>query len=186
LVQLQKNKKISLHPSSGKDYFIFPRGLWDGIPSLIVGRVGYDDGLLEFCFERNISVIDATHDIVAIHQFHDYKHLPGGRREYQFGPDVEFNERLLVSIHSTPLVSDASWTLRSGKLKKSNARGDKLRYAELILKYRLKTIVGSYALRAIWRILRALRIYDVYEVEIGEVLKGYALSAANGKRTDLR
>ena len=158
LVQLQKNKKILLHPPPGKDYFVFPRGLWDGITSLIVGRLGYDDGLLEFCFGRNIPVVDATYDIVSIHQFHEYNHLPGGRKEYQFGSDVEFNARLLRSTHSVPLVSDASWTLRSGKLEKSYARGGKLRYAELILRYKLKTIVGSYALRVIWRILRALRI----------------------------
>jgi hypothetical protein len=183
LIQLQMDNKISLHAPSGKDYFIFPRGLWDGIPPLIVGRLGYDDGLLTFCFKRNITVIDATYDIVAIHQFHDYDHLPGGRSEYESGSDVKFNYQLLKTIHSSPLISDANWILRSGKLRKSYARGDKLRYLELILKYKLKTLLGSYVVRAVWRILLALRIYDVYEVELGEVLKEHVLSAANTHAT---
>jgi hypothetical protein len=181
LVQLQKDKKLSLHPPSGKDYFIFPRGLWDGIPPLIVGRLGYDDGLLTFCFKRNITVIDATYDVVSIHQFHNYNHLPGGLREYESGSDVKFNYHLLKTIHSSPLISDANWTLRSGRLKKSYARGDILRYLELILRYKLKTLYGGFAVRAIWRIFRAMRIHYVRKVEIEEVLKTYAVSAAMRK-----
>jgi hypothetical protein len=186
LIQLEKSKKISLHPPSGKDYFVFPRGLWDGIPPLIVGRIGYDCGLLEFCLERQIPVIDATYDILSIHQFHEYNHLPGGLKEYQFGSDVEFNGRLLMSTHSSPHISDATWTLRSGRMEKSYARGDRLRYMELVARYKLKTMTGSFVLRAIWRILRALRIYNIHKMEIGEVLHAYSVLAAEGKQTDLK
>jgi hypothetical protein len=182
LNQLEKNKKISLHPPSGKDYFVFPRGLWDGISPLIVGRLWYDDGLLAFCFERSIPIIDATYDIISIHQFHGYNHLPGGVKEYNFGSDVEFNAHRLRSTHSSPLVSDANWILRSGKLEKSYARGDRLRYMELVARYKLKTMTGSFVLRAIWRILRALRFYDIHKLEIGEVLHAYGILIAEGKQ----
>jgi hypothetical protein len=53
---------------------------------------------------------------------------------------------------------------------------------ELDARYKLKTMTGSFVLRAIWRILRALRFYDIHKLEIGEVLHAYGILIAEGKQ----
>jgi hypothetical protein len=179
LVNLKENGMISLHPTSGKDYFVFPRGLWEAIPSLIIGRLGYDDGLLAFCLERDIPIVDATCDVVSIHQYHDYIHLPGGLAELIHGSDSKHNITALGSMHSTPLVSDAKWTLRFGKLEKTYAHRDYLRYAELFVRFRMGWVMPSYALRAVWRLLTTFRFFHIDTFNIEEVLKGYAMTMTN-------
>jgi hypothetical protein len=178
LEHLRRTSGASLHLPSGKDYFVFPRGLWEGIPSFVVGRIGYDDGLLAFCLERHIPIIDATCDVVSVHQYHDYNHLPGKRDELYHGSDFKHNVAALDTIHSAPLVSDAEWTLHFGKLEKTYANRDYLRYAELFVRYRMGWLLPSYALRALWRILAAFGICHVGAFTIDEVLKGYALTLA--------
>jgi hypothetical protein len=173
LIELQKHNKVSLHHPGGMDYFIFPRGLWNGISPLIIGRRAFDSGLVAFCLKNKIPIIDASYAVVAIHQFHDYQHLRGGEAELVNGPDAGHNFRHSHTKHSGLEVSDAGWTLRSGKLEKTNRRRDFLRRAELYLRFRVGWTLGGLAVRAVWRILRALRIYPVKNVTFQQAIKGY-------------
>ena len=69
-----------LHPPAGSDYFIFPRELYTSIPPFAVGRVGWDNWMIFQGRREGFDVIDATRDITIVHQNHDFKHLPGGRK----------------------------------------------------------------------------------------------------------
>ena len=53
-----------------QDYFITTHlGFeWDSVPDFVVGRVGYDNWLVATAYTRNMSVIDATATITALHQ----------------------------------------------------------------------------------------------------------------------
>ena len=53
-----------------QDYFITTHSgfQWDTIPDFVVGRVGYDNWLVATAFKRNMSVVDATATVTALHQ----------------------------------------------------------------------------------------------------------------------
>ena len=53
-----------------QDYFISTHSgyPWDTIPDFVVGRVGYDNWIVANAVRRNISVVDATPTLSALHQ----------------------------------------------------------------------------------------------------------------------
>jgi hypothetical protein len=57
------------------DYFVFPEGLYDHIPPFAIGRPCYDSWLIYKPISRRYPVIDATNEVVAIHQNHDHSHF---------------------------------------------------------------------------------------------------------------
>lgn len=142
-----------MHPPSGMDYFIFPRGLWDDLPPLVIGRGGYDNALLAFCLRQMIPIIDATASITVLHQFHDYRHVPGAIKEAHEGNDANDNKRIHGVVHSVPLVSDSDYQLIDGNLLRINSFTYKLRRFELYLRFRKGLLLLSYIIRAATRIL---------------------------------
>ncbi len=76
LSNLQEEGK--LHAPMGSDYFVFPRHLFNDIPPFAVGRAGWDNWMIYHGRRHHMPVIDATGSITAVHQNHDFKHLPGG------------------------------------------------------------------------------------------------------------
>ena len=69
----------SLYDGFNLDYFIFPRPLFENIPSFAVGRPAWDNWMVYEARRRQIPVIDATDAILAVHQNHDYSHTSEGR-----------------------------------------------------------------------------------------------------------
>lgn len=166
---LARSEFATLHEPSGIDYFIFPRGLWQGLLPLTIGRAGYDSALLGYCLRRNIPVIDATYAIPALHQYHDYGHVRGAEAEVMSGPDAANNKRLHGVAHSPPNIADATWRLVGGVLVPNNARGDRLRHFENFLRYDRDWILPSYAIRALWRLLTRLGLYRPARIGLSEV-----------------
>jgi hypothetical protein len=66
----------------GIDYFIFPRRLYTEVPDFTIGRPAWDNWMV--CHSRTSfgMAIDASRDVVVVHQNHDYSHLPGNRPPY--------------------------------------------------------------------------------------------------------
>ncbi len=66
----------------GIDYFIFPRHLYTEVPDFTIGRPAWDNWMV--CHARTSfgMAIDASRDVVVVHQNHDYSHLPGNRPPY--------------------------------------------------------------------------------------------------------
>lgn len=61
----------------GIDYFVFPRQLYKEVPDFTIGRVAWDNWMVYHARMTFGMAIDATLDVLAIHQNHDYSHLPG-------------------------------------------------------------------------------------------------------------
>ena len=59
-----------LHPEGGIDYFAIARNLypWDLFPDMIIGHPGYDNFLIQVASTQNMSVVDATQTLTALHQ----------------------------------------------------------------------------------------------------------------------
>ena len=66
----------------GIDYFVFPRHLYTEVPNFTIGRPAWDNWMV--CHARTSfgMAIDASRDVVVVHQNHDYSHLPGNRPPY--------------------------------------------------------------------------------------------------------
>jgi len=87
-----------LHGIAGIDYFVFPKGLYNDIPPLAVGRPGWDNWLIYHTRFRKIPVIDATGAIAAVHQNHGHADFPGGDKGFWAGPEAKRNVELAGGI----------------------------------------------------------------------------------------
>lgn len=74
------------------DYFVFPNktGL-EKLPPFLVGRPRWDNWFVFNAIRKKIPVIDATKKITAIHQNHDYNHIPQKSGILWQGPEAEYN-----------------------------------------------------------------------------------------------
>ena len=66
----------------GIDYFIFPRHLYTDVPDFTIGRPAWDNWMVYHARTSFGMAIDASRDVVVVHQNHDYSHLPGNRPPY--------------------------------------------------------------------------------------------------------
>jgi len=70
LTKISQMDNIRPFIAVAQDYFIISRrGLpWDEIPDFVVGRVGYDNWLVAKARDWNITLIDASRTVLALHQ----------------------------------------------------------------------------------------------------------------------
>lgn len=175
-----RDERTTLHPPTGIDYFVFTRGLWTGLQSLVIGRAGYDSALVAFCLRRGIPVIDATYMIPALHQFHDYGHVAGAEKEVFLGADARNNRRIHDVEHSPPTITDATWRIIGGRMVRNRSRGDVLRQFESFLRYRKNLRTVSYGVRAVWRALTALGLYRPAQIQLSEIMRPPRTSESPG------
>lgn len=105
-----------LHRPAGSDYFVFPRACYTDVPDFAIGRAGWDNWMIYQARRAGWPVVEATHDVIIVHQQHDYRHLPGGVPHYSL-PETNENIRLAGgqgSIRYT--VLDANLRLVDGCL----------------------------------------------------------------------
>jgi hypothetical protein len=102
----------SLHPPTGSDYFVFPRGLIGQLPPFAVGRPSWDNWLLYQGLSLRIPVIDATQVTTVIHQNHDYRHVKSSMDGTTEGPEAETNRELAGAWTQTFSIRDATHLLR--------------------------------------------------------------------------
>ncbi len=100
-----------LHPPSGKDYFAFSKGAMGPMPPFAVGRQGWDNWLIYDFRSRGIPVIDATQRVMAVHQNHDYNHVPSKTGARWEGPESDRNLELIGKNIYEWNIEDADWTL---------------------------------------------------------------------------
>jgi hypothetical protein len=92
------------------DYFVFTAGLFDPMPPFVVGRARFDNWLVWRARQRGM-VVDASAAVVAVHQSHDYGHVPGGQDEAHFGEEAEANFALTGGSRTIFTIHDASHRL---------------------------------------------------------------------------
>jgi hypothetical protein len=72
----------SFYSPWGIDYFIFPRHLYTEVPNFSIGRPAWDNWMVYHARTVFGIAIDASRDVLVIHQNHDYNHLPGNKPPY--------------------------------------------------------------------------------------------------------
>jgi hypothetical protein len=84
------------------DYFAFSRGLYPSMPPLAIGRFWWDNWLLWKARSLHAAVVDATRQVVAIHQNHDYSHTAygPGKEELMASEECILNARLTCETRS--------------------------------------------------------------------------------------
>jgi hypothetical protein len=66
----------------GIDYFIFPRHLYTRVPDFTIGRPAWDNWMVYRASTDFGMAIDASREVLVVHQNHDYSHLPGNKPPY--------------------------------------------------------------------------------------------------------
>jgi len=66
----------------GIDYFVFPRHLYGEVPNFTIGRPAWDNWMVYHARSSFGMAIDASRDVIVVHQNHDYSHLPGNKPPY--------------------------------------------------------------------------------------------------------
>jgi len=150
------------HPPTGIDYFVFSRGLWGDIPPFAVGRAAWDNAMVYRARIQGAAVVDATEVVMAVHQNHDYSHLPGGKREAWEGPEARRNRALRAS-NAIFTTHDATWLLTQRWLFPAiHPQYIRQRWERLpVLHPRLRTFHASVqllvrALKAFHRVVRSI------------------------------
>lgn len=168
LVPMAKNGRLIAHGPTGVDYFGFVREAWDGLPPIYMGRALCDQALLHHCLKERIPIIDASQAVMAIHQFHDYWHVPGGKQEVFGGKDLSFMAKEHRLYHSLPTITDAD--LRFGEDGWIiQGRRQKLRQWELALRYRYCLNHAALLLRAIQYLGGKRHLYPT-RISINDIL----------------
>jgi hypothetical protein len=117
--------------AAAMDWFVFPAGLFGKVPPFAIGRACFDNWLVWKARQAGI-VVDATHDVRAIHQPHGYGHVAGGMDEAYYGEEAARNLQLAGGKAHLYTLHDASHVLRGGKLRRN--RGAPLRWRENLRK----------------------------------------------------
>lgn len=115
-VFLSRFERGRLHGPAGMDYFLFPREMSFDMPAFAVGRVGWDSWLVWSCRRRNVPMIDATNDVVAIHQNHGYADLPLGYQHMR-GPERDLNLRKAGGLSRMMTLRESSLELVKGEVR---------------------------------------------------------------------
>jgi hypothetical protein len=108
-----------LHPRTGIDYFLFPRGLWGEIPPFAIGRTIWDNWFIYRARAVGAAVIDATGAITAVHQNHGYAHIPSGKDGAWKGAEAVRNAELGGGRDRIFTLLDANWLLREHGLSRA-------------------------------------------------------------------
>jgi hypothetical protein len=140
------------------DYFVFASGEFGELPPFLIGRACFDNWLVWRVRQQGHPVVDATRSVVAVHQSHDYSHVPGGLDETYYGEEANYNERLAGGREHIYSLHDASHRLY--------AAGRPRRYWGSTLRAREKARVAKARLdaRQPWRPGggRSLRLLGVF------------------------
>lgn len=90
-LRLDVAKRGKFYSPWGIDYFVFPRRLYTDVPNFTIGRPAWDNWMVYHARTAFGMAIDATRDVLAVHQNHDYSHLPGNKPPY--GSEVAKSNR---------------------------------------------------------------------------------------------
>ena len=101
------------------------------MPPFAIGRACFDNWLVWHARQGAI-VVDATADVVAAHQRHDYAHVDGGKEEAYYGEEAARNLELSGGKSRLYTLHDASHVLRGGRLRRNP--GAPLRWRENVRK----------------------------------------------------
>lgn len=100
------------------DYFVFTRGVYETkLPSFVVGRVCWDNWLVWKALDLRCPVVDASAEVLAVHQNHDYGYHPQGKVGVFHGLESVRNYQFAGGWRHLRTIADATEVLRADGLK---------------------------------------------------------------------
>jgi hypothetical protein len=167
----------TLYQHDAIDYFVFPRdSKLIELPPFAVGRPRWDNYFLFRCRQLGYPLIDATCVITAVHQNHDYAHVPrgkgpphllaseGGREGWRFCPEGDANIKLLGDERRRFDVFDATHKLTKSGLQRTTGPEYWRRYRStyVVLHPRQEVLVDT--VKSIRNILRRIGLLSRLKV----------------------
>jgi hypothetical protein len=105
------------------DYFAFSRGvLGTNLPPLVVGRVFWDNWTVWKVLAARQAVVDVSAAVMAVHQNHDYGHVPQGKQTVYYGEEARRNYELAGGWKHLRTIADATEVLTENGLKSNTMR----------------------------------------------------------------
>lgn len=154
---LTVEQHAKLHRPAGSDYFIFHRSLFTDIPPFAVGRAGWDNWMIFHARQQGMEVIDATGSITAIHQNHDFGHLPGGK-VHRKQPESLENLNLAGGRERMFTLYDTNRVISGGKIIKRKITRDRLiREISIFPLLRIKSVALARAFYTILNPKQAMK-----------------------------
>jgi hypothetical protein len=143
-----------LHPIFSIDYFIFARHQYRDMPAFVIGRPQWDNWMIYHARQQNWLVVDATPSVLAIHQNHDYRHLPGGKPPHGL-EEGKRNRKMAGGVRTRYLIVDAGHILVGEELHRPKPSLERsLRRLELSLMKRIDNPLAARALPYVRRMRR--------------------------------
>lgn len=88
----EMRKRGALFRTDAEDYFFFTRDFpWNAIKRIVIGRPAYDNYLVAMARRLNVTVIDATYSLTALHQMAHKEGNEAGSKN----PDGDFNRDVI-------------------------------------------------------------------------------------------
>jgi len=106
-------------PGNYVDYFVYSRGLCDGLLPLAIGRFSWDNYILWYARSRGAELIDASRAVVAIHQNHDFSHHPQGVTGIREGPERKRNRQMVGGWWHLYTIEDCTQILETDGMRAS-------------------------------------------------------------------
>jgi hypothetical protein len=107
-------------PGNYVDYFVYTRGVCDGLLPLAIGRYTWDNYILWHASSRGAELVDASGAVVAIHQNHDFSHHPQGIVGVREGPERKRNREMAGGWWHLYTIEDATQILTADGLHASH------------------------------------------------------------------
>ncbi len=108
----------------GIDYIVFRRENSIHMLPFLVGRMCWDNWFIYHCSMQRIPIINLTDTVSVYHQNHHYNHVQNGTGNQWYGPESDYNIRLIGGI-TAPLycwnIGEADQFLRNGSLEKNSS-----------------------------------------------------------------
>jgi hypothetical protein len=104
------------------DYFAFSRGLFNDVPPFAVGRVYWDHWLVWKARSIQAPVVDASADVLAVHQVHDYAYHSGGLPGVQTDVESKRNRELAGGQMHLYTIDHATHRLVDGRIEDKPGR----------------------------------------------------------------
>jgi hypothetical protein len=101
------------------DYFLFPRGLFDAIPPLVIGRIWWDHWLVGKAHQSGAAVVDVSDVVCAVHQNHDYGYHPEGIEGVFNDIEARGNFELASRVTRLRTIEDAPYRLNATGIERN-------------------------------------------------------------------
>jgi len=101
------------------DFWLYSKGLLQGIPPLAVGRMAFECWCLYKARSMKADLIDATGTVVSIHQNHDYSHHPQGKEGIGTSLEAQRNRELVGGRRYFFIIRDRTHILTEKGLKRA-------------------------------------------------------------------